>query len=45
MGKYRGFTIQEDNLLGYSLICPKGQWCRSATNIEQLKETVDSILE
>lgn len=42
--KYRGFTIVEDNMLGFSLLCPKGHWCRSST-IEQIKDAVDGIKE
>lgn len=43
--EYKGFQIIPDKLLGYSLIDRKGNWARSALYIEQLKESVDQILQ
>lgn len=36
--EYKGFTIVDDNLYGYSLIDTHGRWAQSATSIEQLKK-------
>lgn len=43
--KYRGFDMQPDKMLGFSLISPKGAWCQSGTSKGQLMRTVDSIIE
>lgn len=44
MIKYKGFTIIEDRLLGWSLIDRFGNWAKSATSVQNLKDTIDRIL-
>lgn len=44
MIKYKGFTIIEDRLLGWSLIDRFGNWAKSSTSVEKLKATIDRIL-
>lgn len=42
---YRGYSITEDKMLGYSLICPKGHWCCSDSTVDDIKKLVDRISE
>ena len=42
---YRGFTIIQDKILGYSLIDRHGAWACSMISIEKIKNQIDKILE
>jgi hypothetical protein len=41
---YKGFTITNDKIYGWSLIDRYGGWCCSVTKIYKLKEIVDNII-
>lgn len=43
--EYKGFTISEDNMYGFSLFDRKGNWCTSMTNKEKIKEIADNIIK
>jgi hypothetical protein len=41
---YKGFYIQPDKLLNFSLIDQKGNWCCSDSTVQDIKRSIDQII-